>query len=278
MCLFLALPHLLRFGLMTDCMPNIGINDVSWHSRSQYVLYTSVGSAFKRWSFYTTTAWFIETSRATTFSLAWTAASNSVSLCQRLVCCVVVSWIDSSRRYFGVIYLASGMPSVLRCCWLGITKSIRPVKIKWWGVGVVICLEWDADCLQMVQMMPLRPKTLSSLFFFVYFLLCDAMLVRYMLLLCICPSQTSIVLKRLDESSWFLAWELPITYPTLYYKEIWVSPKLGFRLELCPKLCHDKSIALSTEFVVINGWACWRHLYSNRRVVVVYCLLYVDEL
>jgi len=166
MCHFLALPHFLRFGLITDCMPNIGINDVSWHSRSQYVLYTSVGSAFKRWSFYTTTAWFIETSRATTFSLAWTAASNSVSLCQRLVSCVVVSWIDSSRRYFGVIYLASGMPSVLRRCWLGITKSIRPVKIKWWGVGAVICLEWGADCLQMVQMILLRPKTLSSLFFF----------------------------------------------------------------------------------------------------------------
>jgi len=38
-------------------------------------------------------------------------------------------------------------PSVLWHCWLGVRKSIRPVKIGWWGVGVVICLEWDADCL-----------------------------------------------------------------------------------------------------------------------------------
>jgi len=31
------------------------------------------------------------------------------------------------------------------------------------GVGVVICLERGADCLQMVQLMPLHPKTPSSL-------------------------------------------------------------------------------------------------------------------
>jgi len=28
-------------------------------------------------------------------------------------------------------------------------------KIEWWGVGVVICLECGADCLHMVQLMPL---------------------------------------------------------------------------------------------------------------------------
>jgi len=39
-----------------------------------------------------------------------------------------------------------------RHCWLGVRKSIQPVK---WGVGVVICLEWGADCLRMVQLMPL---------------------------------------------------------------------------------------------------------------------------
>jgi len=33
------------------------------------------------------------------------------------------------------------MPSVLQHCWLGVRKSIRPVKIEWWGVGVVVCLE-----------------------------------------------------------------------------------------------------------------------------------------
>jgi len=31
----------------------------------------------------------------------------------------------------------SYLPSVLWNCWLGVRKSIRPVKIEWWGVGVV---------------------------------------------------------------------------------------------------------------------------------------------
>jgi len=39
--------------------------------------------------------------------------------------------------------------SVLWHCWLGVRKSIRPVNIDWWGVGVVICLEQGADCLHM---------------------------------------------------------------------------------------------------------------------------------
>ena len=54
-------------------------------------------------------------------------------------------------------------PSVLWHCWLGIRKSIQAIKIEWWGVGVVICLEQGADCLHMVQLMPLHPKTPSSL-------------------------------------------------------------------------------------------------------------------
>ena len=33
--------------------------------------------------------------------------------------------------------------------------GIRPVKIDWWGVGVVICLERGANCLHMVHLMPL---------------------------------------------------------------------------------------------------------------------------
>ena len=39
-------------------------------------------------------------------------------------------------------------------------------------------------------------------------------------------SQAGIVSKRPDDSSWFLAWRLPSTYPALCYKEIWVSPKI----------------------------------------------------
>jgi len=51
------------------------------------------------------------------------------------------------------------LPSVLWCCWLGGRKGIRPVKTEWWGAGVVICLERDAD-LHMAQLMPL-PLTVS---------------------------------------------------------------------------------------------------------------------
>ena len=55
------------------------------------------------------------------------------------------------------------MLSVLRYCWLGAKKSIWPVKIEWWGVVVVMCLERGADCLHVVQLMPLHPRTPESL-------------------------------------------------------------------------------------------------------------------
>ena len=41
------------------------------------------------------------------------------------------------------------LPFLLWHCWLHARKSIQPVKIDWWGVGVVICLERGADCLHM---------------------------------------------------------------------------------------------------------------------------------
>ena len=50
--------------------------------------------------------------------------------------------------------------SVLWRCWLGSRKDIRPLKnLEWWGAGVIVCLEWDAD-LHMAQLMPL-PLTVS---------------------------------------------------------------------------------------------------------------------
>jgi len=42
---------------------------------------------------------------------------------------------------------------------LGGRKGIRPVKTEWWGAGVVIRLERDAD-FHMAQLMPL-PLTVS---------------------------------------------------------------------------------------------------------------------
>ena len=40
--------------------------------------------------------------------------------------------------------------------------DIQPVKAKWCGAGVVICLKRGAD-LHMAQLMPLHTKTLSPL-------------------------------------------------------------------------------------------------------------------
>jgi len=55
------------------------------------------------------------------------------------------------------------MPSVLCHRWLSVKKSMQLVKIEWWGAGVVNCLEWGADDLHMVQLMPLPPHKTSSL-------------------------------------------------------------------------------------------------------------------
>ena len=48
---------------------------------------------------------------------------------------------------------------MLRGSWLGGRKGIRPEKTEWWGTGMVISLERDAD-LHMTQLMPL-PLTVS---------------------------------------------------------------------------------------------------------------------
>jgi len=44
--------------------------------------------------------------------------------------------------------------------------------------------------------------------------------------LCLCLSQVGVLKKRLDESSWFLAWGLLSTCPTLCFKEIQISSKI----------------------------------------------------
>ena len=66
----------------------------------------------------------------------------------------------------------------------------------------------------------------------------------------------------------FFARRLPFTCPTLGCKEIWASVAYSG----LTKFRHGKSIALSTTLVVVvvDGRACRRHLYDNRRVVAVY--------
>jgi len=106
----------------------------------------------------------------------------------------------------------------------------------------------------------------------------DAMIAWY-LLSCVCPSvRHKPVLYRNDwtNRAGFLAWRLPSVSATLSVKVIWVSAKISalpswtFSQTSDFKKCrHGKSIALSTKLVVVDGRACWRHLYDSRRVVAV---------
>jgi len=51
-------------------------------------------------------------------------------------------------------------------------------------------------------------------------------LLTQVLAMALCLSQVGVLLKWLNKSGWFLAWELSFTYPTLCYKEIRVHPKI----------------------------------------------------
>jgi len=75
-------------------------------------------------------------------SLTWNYSQGASSNCWENICC------------FFVI-----CPLLLWCCWLGGRKGIACKKLEWWGTGMVICLERDAD-LHMAQPMPL-PFTVS---------------------------------------------------------------------------------------------------------------------
>ena len=60
--------------------------------------------------------------------------------------------------------------------------------------------------------------------------------------LCLCLSQVGVLKKLLDESSWFLAWGLLSTCPTLCFKEIQISSKIrDFSPERYSKLAAYRS-------------------------------------
>ena len=87
----------------------------------------------------------------------------------------------------------------------------------------------------------------------------------------VCLSQVGIVSKRLDRSSWFLVWMIRSTYPTLYFKEIRLSPKLR-HLELYPTLL----LWTLENFATVSRSSCQQnsstvelvdHTYDGRCVV-----------
>jgi len=103
----------------------------------------------------------------------WQAVGMHWPWCQKVKGWVEVSVRLDERHGSAFWYGCTFVPVVIieiafsaLTLWLGVRKSIWPVKIEWCGDDVVICLEWGADCLRMVQLMPLpvcHPRTPSSL-------------------------------------------------------------------------------------------------------------------
>jgi len=99
------------------------------------------------------------------------------------------------------------------------------------------------------------------------FLRRDAMLARCMLSSCVCPSvclsgcpsQASIVSKRLDEWSWFLARKLPTVF---VIRTFWfLKNKSTSFWRTCPKLEDLENFAtLSRSTKLVDGRACGPHL------------------
>jgi len=123
------------------------------------------------------------------------------------------------------------MLSVLWHCWLGVRISIWLVKVEWWGVGVVISLEWGADCLHMVQLMPLHPKTPSSLASFksrlvlpYWYQLTQVVLEKRPLNGCSSSSSSSIMVQLLLKfGSYFNRILYRLCLPTVILTVIWYS-------------------------------------------------------
>jgi len=89
--------------------------------------------------------------------------------------------------------------------------------------------------------------------------------------LSVCPSQAGVVSKRLDESSWFLAWRLPSTSPTLGFRNLGTSK---IKDTSCGAL--SQSMDLENFFAIISQWRCQQNSstvelgdcsYDNQRVV-----------
>ena len=106
------------------------------------------------WQWYHMTRYAVLTCTQKLTRVSFTAQNQKLKTGKRKTKKIKTTVLDNS--------LFNNLLSVLWHCWLGARKSIQPVKIEWSCVGVVICLEWGADCLHMVQLMPLHPKTPSS--------------------------------------------------------------------------------------------------------------------
>jgi len=92
------------------------------------------------------------------YRLTWVVPEKAV----KHVCVCIATYLMSGGicKYEFVANLPLNLSSVLWHCCLGIRKSISPVKIEWWGIGVIVCLERGAHCLHMIQLIPLLSQNL----------------------------------------------------------------------------------------------------------------------
>jgi len=89
------------------------------------------------------------------------SSSQVIGLRGRFFCQIVMIWrrqISTNcveHRIFAASHfipffdaiITINLPSVRWPCWLGVRKSVRPVKIKRWGVGVVVCSQVQIVCI-----------------------------------------------------------------------------------------------------------------------------------
>ena len=102
-------------------------------------------------------SWFCQTSCHPTWQRYSPPESVVVYICciphRSDICSTAVPIYIVFRDIWGDNFLCS----VLWHCWLDFRKSIRSVKIEWWGACMVIWLDWGADNFHTVQLMPLPP-------------------------------------------------------------------------------------------------------------------------
>ena len=108
------------------------------------------------------------------------------------------------------------------------------------------------------------------------------MVPRYTLSSCVrpsvCPSVTSQYCMEMTERiDLIFGCKPPPTYPTLSYKKIWVTPKIGyFPSELCPKTPGLKNSPRQVDRIVnktrrrLRRWSLLT-THINGQVVAVYC-------
>ena len=150
-------------------------------------------------------------------------------------------------------------------CWLGGRKGIRPVKTEWWGAGVVICLEQDAD-LHIAQLMPL-PLTVSCFskiqigFTFLVPAHPGSPGKRAVKRVCVC-----VCLFTCSRHIWELCWRNPLAFWLIYYY-------LFCRFFLHNVIKKRRLVLYTSTFSVSSSGYMWSYQCMNFTTKILNCTL-----